>query len=122
MKPKEDLHNAEWIDMPPRFYLERAMKTTDLDPSNRPPFASRFSPDTVIVRSKALPLITPRRFTFQCLYVRPAGDRFELIAQWIAVINDDFTFDEQVLATADTPNDLPLDRIGRDFVMPSPPH
>jgi hypothetical protein len=57
----------------------------------------------------------------QCVYVRPIGERFELVAQWIAMVGDDFTFEEEVIATADTPNKLPLFSIGRDFVMPPAP-
>lgn len=56
-------------------------------------------------------------FTFQSVYVRPDGDRFQFVAQWVRIIGGDFTIDEEILATADTPNDLPLFSVGRDFSM-----
>lgn len=46
---------------------------------------------------------------WNALYIRPTSDnRFELVVQHIAAANDDFTFDEQVVATADMPIDLML--------------
>jgi hypothetical protein len=63
----------------------------------------------------------PRQAGFECVYIRPAGDRFELVVQWIAMVGDDFTFEEEVIAAADTPNKLPIFSIGDNFVIPPPP-
>lgn len=58
---------------------------------------------------------------FECVYVRQEGNQFQLVGQWICCIGSDFTFDEEVLATADTPQGLPLLSIGRGFDFEMPP-
>lgn len=46
------------------------------------------------------------RSSFVCVYIRPTGDQFELVIQWIETIGTDFTFDEEVLLTSNTPRAL----------------
>lgn len=62
------------------------------------------------------------RSDFESVYVRQTADgQFQLVAQWVRCIGSDFTFDEEVIATADIPQELPLLSIGRDFEMPPHP-
>lgn len=117
MKLKEyfgdrDIHFG---DEPKRFAIP--MPSAALTDRTEPYTAEELqrAADTVVAMERCLP---PLRRNFECIYMRPVGDQFELVAQRITTVNDDFTFDEQVLATSKTPQGLIEHYSSLNFIWP----
>lgn len=79
------------------------------------------SPDYIVNISAPHANTQPQRRNFECIYIRPVGERFELVIQWVVTIDTDFTFDEEVLATSDTPLALIVYFASDTFQWPVPP-